>query len=422
MIATLLPFAITALATTALPQSLVAQSPSRDTTTPPAAQFTFAYTGTLLTNAAGGISRGSLFQNAALIESTINLQRLIGWKSAQVFVSMLGTTGPSPDQFVGDLQGVLSTTAPPGLRLEEAWLEQDLLRNHLSLLAGRYDINTEFYRLQSSGIFLNSSFGIGPELSLSGVEGPSTYPFTALGGRVAYKPTRNTVLRVAILDGIPVDRPDGGMHPFARGDGAFAISEFAILSRPDTGAVIHDRRFIIGRRHPRPYAAKIAIGAWGYSMKLPDLADTLPNGLPVLHSPSGGAYLIADGVVWHSPNRTRELAMFGQLGFGDPAVQRVERYTGAGVALTGPFSRRLSDQIGLAVASASIGEPYRHGQHAAGIPTSSPETAIELTYVANVASWIGLHADLQYIMQPGGVISLRNALVPALQVGVSQTF
>lgn len=405
-----------------LARGLLAQSPLRNGATPPEAQFTVAYTGTLVNNAAGGVARGSLFQNAALIESTINLQRLIGWKSAQVFASILGTTGPSPDRFVGDLQGVSSATAPPGLRLEEAWLEQDLLRNHVSLLAGRYDINSEFYRLQSSAIFLHSSFGLGPELGLSGVAGPSTYPFTSLGGRVAYKPTRNTVLRVAVLDGIPFDRPDGGMHPFARGDGAFAISEFAILSRPDTAAVIHDRRFLIGRGPPRPYAAKIAIGAWGYTTDLPDLADTLPNGSPVIHDGSGGAYLIADGVIWHSANQAKELAMFGQLGFGSPAVQTVDGYTGLGLSLIGASSRRPNDEIGLGIASARIGSHYRRKQTAAGIPTTTPETAVELTYVASVASWIGLHGDLQYVIRPGGVSSRSNALVPSLEIGVSKTF
>src|SRR5207253_10183357 len=40
---------------------------------------------------------------------------------------------------------------PPGaVRLEEAWLQQNLLDNRLSWLVGRYDLNTEFYRLQRS--------------------------------------------------------------------------------------------------------------------------------------------------------------------------------------------------------------------------------------------------------------------------------
>ena len=123
-------------------------------------------------------------------------------------------------------------------------------------------------------------------------------------------------------------------------------------------------------------------------------------------------------MIWHTTNHMKELAIFGQLGFGNPAVQKVDGYTGAGLLLSGLFSRRPSDEVGLAVASAQIGSQYRRARTAAGIPTSSPETAVELTYLANVASWIGLHADLQYVIRPGGVVSLRNALVPAFQIGV----
>jgi carbohydrate-selective porin OprB len=57
--------------------------------------------------------------------------------------------------------------------------EKNLLDNQFSVLAGLYELNSEFYRLQSAGLFLNSSFGIGPEFSQSGLEGPSIFPSTS---------------------------------------------------------------------------------------------------------------------------------------------------------------------------------------------------------------------------------------------------
>ncbi len=403
-----------------LPSILLAQSP--DSTKRAATQFTLAYTPTLVNNVAGGVTRGSLVQHAALLEATLDLHQLVEWKGAHFFISLLGTGGPPADSMVGDLQGVLSTAAPTGLRLEEAWLEQDFLHNRLSLLAGRYDINYEFYRLQSSGFFLNSSFGIGPELSFAGLLGPSTYPFTSLGARFAYKPARNMVVRAALLDGVPVDRPHGGIHPFARGDGAFAIAELAMLSRPDTGVLIHDPRFRIGRGPPRPYVSKLAVGVWGFTTDLPDLSDTTAGGAPVMHPRSGGAYLVADGVVWHSRDTTTVLALFTQLGISDPDVTTINGYVGGGLALTGPFRRRPDDQLGLAVASARVSSHYRRARSANGTPTSSPETTIELTYLANIVEWLGVHADLQYVVRPGGTLSLGNSLVPSLELGLSRTF
>jgi len=65
------------------------------------------------------------------------------------------------------------------------------------------------------------------EFGQSGVEGPSIFPRTSIGLRVAFKPTSETVLRVALLDGVPLVRPDGSRAAFRGGDGLLAVAEFA---------------------------------------------------------------------------------------------------------------------------------------------------------------------------------------------------
>jgi hypothetical protein len=72
---------------------------------------------------------------------------------------------------------------------------------------------------QSAGLFLNSSFGIGPEFSQSGLEGPSIFPNTSIEGRFAVKPIEGIVLRPAVLGGVPVDQPNGSRQVFAKDDG-----------------------------------------------------------------------------------------------------------------------------------------------------------------------------------------------------------
>lgn len=99
------------------------------------------------------------------------------------------------------------------------------------MLVGRYDLNSEFYRLQSASLFLNSSFGIGPEFSQSGLEGPSIFPNTSVGARFAIKPIEEIVLRTAVLDGVPVDRPNGTREIFAQGDGVLAVTEVSVVVR-----------------------------------------------------------------------------------------------------------------------------------------------------------------------------------------------
>ena len=300
--------------------------------------------------------------------------------------------------------------APPAPRIEELWLQQNLLGNHLSWLVGRYDLGTEFYRVQSGALFTNSSFGTGPEFGHSGVAGPSIFPNPAVGTRIDFKPTPNTVWRVALLDGVPVDRPAQGIRLFAPGDGALIVGELALLARPDTGGggEPRHRRFAIGRGLTRSYAGKLALGAWYYTARFPDLVDTLPNGTRVQHRGSGGAYVIGD-------QKVGSFTVFAQLGLGDGRVNQVGGYVGGGVTLTGPLASRAQDALGLAVAAARNGSHFERAQAAAGVPAAG-ETTVELTYAVELSSWVMMQPDLQYVIRPGGTALTRNAVVLGLRL------
>jgi porin len=367
--------------------------------------LTFSYTGEFMQNAVGGSRRGSTFAGAAGVEGTLLLKRLVGWNGARVFVFALDTHGGAPSDLVGDVQGVSNLEASPAVRLEEAWLQQNLLDNRLSWLVGRYDLSTEFYRLQSGALFINSSFGIGPEFAHSGVAGPSIFPTTAVGTRVDFKPSRNVVWRAAVLDGVPVDRPGDGIRVFAPGDGALVVAEVALLARPDTVSVPRQRRFGIGRGRARPYAGKLALGAWYYTARFPDLSDT------TLHRGSAGAYLIGDVTV-------RSLTAFAQLGLGDGRVNQIGGYLGGGLTFTAPFPSRAQDALGLAVAAARNGSHYERAQTSAGV-SAAGETTVELTYLAQFGSWLTVQPDVQYVIHPGGTRAMRNAMVPGLRIALS---
>jgi porin len=393
------------------------QTPGRDSSSR-SLMMTLSYTGELVWNAAGGRRSGAAIPGAAGVQATLLLGPLVGWRGARVFVFGLGTHGGAPSNLVGDAQGVSNLEAPPRVRLEELWLQQNLLRNRLSLLVGRYDLNAEFYRLASGALFVNSSFGIGPEFAQSGVAGPSIFPNTAVGTRVAFKPSANVAVRAAVFDGVPVDRTEGGVRLFAAGDGALLVGEVALLSRPARGEP-RQARFMIGRGAPRPYAGKLALGAWYYTASFPDLVDTLPDGEPRRHRGSGGAYVIADQTVWSAgPGRSGALTAFVQVGLGDGRMNQIGGYRGGGLTLTGAFGGRAQDELGLAVAAALNGSHYKEVRTATVVPGAG-ETTLELTYLAQLRSWLALQPDVQYVLHPGGNRGARNALVLGLRLALS---
>ncbi len=394
---------------------------AQDGATAPTLDLSVSYTGELVGNAAGGLVRGARYAGLAGAQGALDLDRLVGWGGARIFVMGLYVHGDQPSELVGDLQGVSNLEAPSGLRLEEAWLQQNLLQNHVSILVGQYDISTEFYRLQTGSLFLNSSFGTGPEFALSGSEGPSIYPYTSLGARAEYKPTDRSVFRFALMDGEPVIRPEGSPGLFSSEDGLLLVGEFAWLTRPDTSALIpRERRFQIGRGLVRPYSGKVGIGGWYYTRTFLDLADTLPDGSPVERQGSYGIYAVADQEIWRDgKGSARTVMVFGQLGLADPKVNQVAGYLGAGITLTAPFKRRTQDEAGIAVAAARMGSHYKRSQERLGLDVANGEPAGELTYLLQLATWCVVQPDLQFVIDPGASRSVSDAFVLGLRVALT---
>ncbi len=362
-------------------------------------------------NLAGGLHRGTTYVGNLHLQLILDGQRLVDWPGSTCYLDVLSIHGGQPSDFVGDAQGVSNMEAPAALKLEEAWLQQNFFANHSSVLAGLYDLNSEFYRLQSAGLFLNNSFGIGPEFSKSGREGPSIFPFTSLGARFALKPERGVVLRAAVLDGVPFERPDGHAA-FQSGDGLLFVSEAAILERPAAKDQPSSHRFRIGRfAMLPPYDGKLAVGGWYYTATFDDLSVVDANGKPVQHRGSGGFYLLADRIIFQDPDRSgRSLSAFTQLGFGDPRVNRFGSYIGAGLVASGFVSSHQNDELGLAIAIARNGSHFIALQNQQGTPVLHSETTIELTYSMQVNKWLAVQPDLQYVIDPNTDPSVQNAL------------
>lgn len=367
----------------------------------------------------GGLKRGATYHGNLNLQLTFDLGRLAGWRDATVFLSGLRIHGGHPSEFAGDAQGVSSIEGPEKWTLEEAWIEKNFHGNQFSVLIGRYDLNSELYHLHAADLFLNSSFGIGPEFSQSGQGGPSIYPNTSVGGRFAVKPKEGLVIRGAVMDGVPVERPTG-RDVFAKGDGLLLVGEVAFLSRPAQEVErVRPHRFRLGRQAQLPpYDAKLAVGVWHYTASFPDLVQTQADGTPVIHHGSTGAYGIGETIVYKGAGG-RELRVFGQAGVGDSRVNRFGGYTGCGLDLTGFIPGRQDDEIGIAVARAWNGNPYIEQQEGMGQPVSRAETAVELAYLAQVTSWLHVQPDVQYVFRPNTDPRIPDALVVLLRVELS---
>lgn len=374
------------------------------------------YTGDLAAVTHGGLERRVVYLDNLDLTLTVDLALALGLDATTLFLYGLGNQGGDPSRYVGDAQGVNNIEAPNSWRLYEAWVEHRVPRARLALLAGLYDLNAEFAFLRTAQLFLHSSHGIGAEFGLSGRNGPSVFPVTSLGARLRWLPLSNVSVQGVVLDGVPGDpaAPRGTHVVFGSGDGALIVVEVGYLVGFDDagppGRRRRGRRRLASRAGIGGHTTKLALGAWRYTGRLEAIEA---GAAPTSRSGSHGAYVLAE------TEPTPGLALFARLGLADGAVNRFTAYTGGGAVWQGPIPARRQDRVGVALAVAHNGEPYRNAIERAGGSATARESVIELTYLARLIESLSAQGDLQYVMDPNTDPAVPDAWIATMRIQLS---
>ncbi len=337
------------------------------------------YRASLWHNADGGLATGSAYlEDAGMTVST-------GDDDAPSFFLYLlwNNSTTFSDRYTGDLQGVSNIDAPGAFRVYEAWYERALTKRS-SLRIGLYDLNAEFDAIGTAGLFINSSHGIGAEYGQTGRAGPSIFPVTSLAARVAWQPSAASMLRYAVLDGVPGDPTDASRTTIRLGDG---------------DGLLHALEF----EQTLPGGLRLGVGGWQYTSDF----DNVATGAAGRDDGNRGFYGFAEGQLWSAG--VRELRGFARYGVADDRFNSLGDYFGAGLVLQAPVAGRPEDQLGFAVARAGTGSPARA---AAGL--LAHETTFELTWRLSVSEWLVLQPSVQYVVNPGADATLGNAFVAGL--------
>lgn len=339
-------------------------------------------------NTRGGLARGSRYVDMLVLTAGADTGAAFGHPGGTIFTSVFIHHNSAAD-LAGETQTVSNIDFDDGQQVFEAWYEQALGDAGSSLKLGLYDLNSEFDHIDAAGLFINSNFGIGVDFSQSGVNGPSVAPLSALALRGIWQPHPEWQLLGAVLDAVPGEAGGSNRHNRIELDareGALLVAEVV---------------------HAREGGARLGAGAWHYSKRFGHL---LPAGTAAR---SQGAYAHAETPL--GAGGAHAWTGFARVGYATPEVNPVQYGAEAGVVMAGPLWH-ADDQLGLAVATARNGRPWRDAQALAGAATDSAETFVELTWQTRLAPWLSLQPDLQYFINPGADPARRNALLAGLRI------
>ncbi len=341
----------------------------------------FSHRSDLISNLSGGAKKETLWLGFTDAVGSFDLEKLHGWSGLSVFFQLHSQLGGKPnnniDSFMGvDNQEVGTNTA----QFYQAWVQQNLYDDSLSLLVGLYPVDAEFYVTDTSGEFTHPSMGMSAELAQAGVNGPPVYPMGALGTRVKYiSPGRTSYFQMAVTDGVPGDPANAhGTHiRLDKGDGTFAIAEIGYAPEQQEGF------------------NKASFGMWRYSTRFDDLVDVDGSGNPIQRS-STGWYFLAERTLFSEQDPAQGMAGFFRYGTASKDIHDSDGSFSLGLRYAGLFDGRDEDVAGIAMTSSKVSAKYKSLN-----PTAASETMLEITYRMQFNNWLTVQPLYQRIMNPG---------------------
>ena len=428
------------------------------------------YTGEVFGNPAGGYRQGVVYDGLLTTGLDVDFEKLVRVRGLKLHALAYYPHGASgTDKYTRDLGRFSNVDAFDTVRLFELWLETSIFDNGINLRVGQVAADAEFATTQGGALFISSNFGALPIISLN-VPSP-IYPQATPGVRLRLNsPDARFYLQAGVYAGNPdADRigdpsPDfragtayndhGVRFPVSGNQGAFSVYEAGFLLNQTKDATGLPGAYRLGGFFHTDTFADNRRDVAGRS-----LADPRSDGRPRAHDGDGGFYAAADQVVYRRPGAagTRredvsqtasapvgnaadssfavagaalpsgpELRVFGRLGFAPWEDRSLAGfYAEAGLNYRGLLPGRGRDFFGVGFAytdlSGDLRRLAREANRFRGTRDARPdyEATLELTYQANLAPWLSVQPDLQYLVHPGGSPRYGNALVLGVRTVVT---
>lgn len=340
------------------------------------------YVSDLVSNIGGGEKRGTIFLgNINVIWENKNFN-IFGFQENELRLNIVGHHGEDPSTYSGDY-GITSNIEAPAntIKIFELYNKKNLKNNIGFILFGLHDLNTVFYTSEPADLFLNSTFGIGAELSQIGGNGPSIYPTTSVAAIVSINFFENSSISIGIYDGLSgnPDKPTGNQIRIADDEGYLFILEYCLS--------FEDKNF--------------KIGSWNHSRQVEKIKDTSETG----HS--RGGYIIFDKSV-------ESVSGFFKYGVAQEEYDQFSKNLVLGLSYEKPFFLAKKGELGFAMSSIKNSQYYVDNNGG-----KERELIAEFTYKFDLNEFISLQPDFQYIKYPSASSDIDYANVITLRTEIS---
>jgi porin len=350
----------------------------------------------LMASVAGGSRRGQAYAGQLTVEIDTDLEKLASLRGLSFVLSGNWASGTNLSGDIGNTFNVAQYFAGDQVRLTDMYLLQSLFDGGIELKAGRFSTSSDFLASPLDVSFVNEAANPILTAVQINVPGVTDDPNATWAGRIVTRPSPALSFSAGAYysdPGLDQLTANGTEFGVSRDAGYFVIGEAAYLLNVENDAPGLRGRYRLGGYYDSNRYA---------SLSKPGHQQTGNFGLYA----TGEQMVFREG----GPGTAQGLSLFGALIYAPTAsINSLPWFGAAGTSYRGLVPGRPSDTAAFAL---------YYGGFSRYLPGQTYELVLEWTYAIMVGRRLTVQPDVQYVINPGGVSSVGNAVVLGTQIGI----
>ncbi|WP_460138454.1 carbohydrate porin [Pseudomonas sp. H2_D07] len=384
------------------------------------------YVGEMGYNAHGGFNddKTGRYSDQFGLGVALDLQKLWGWDNTQAKIQFTNRNGQniSNDRIGDPRAGTLSSSMEVYgrghmVRLTQFWIQHQMFDNKLDVKLGYFGEGEDFNTFPCD--FQNLSF-CGSQVG-NYVNTWYNWPVSQAAIRVKYNITPELYAQIGAYNQNPSQLEHGNGFKLSGSGTKGTVIPVELVWSPKVNNLPGEYR----------------VGYYKSAADAPDVREDVNGGNAVLtgadfrtrSSKKGYWFVAQQQLTTHNGDASRGLNIAVNATFHDKETNLVDNYQSLMLVYKGPFDARPKDDVGIGAARLHVNNDVKKNAEllnaANGVsdydnplytPIRETEYNFEINYGFHVTNWLTVRPNLQYVVQPGGVDKVDNALVAGLKI------
>ncbi|MBF6030093.1 carbohydrate porin [Pseudomonas sp. P115] len=384
------------------------------------------YVGEMGYNAHGGYNNDKTGRYADQfgLGVALDLEKLWGWDNTQAKIQLTNRNGQniSNDRIGDPRAGTLSSSMEVYgrghmVRLTQFWIQHQMFDNKLDVKLGYFGEGEDFNTFPCD--FQNLSF-CGSQVG-NYVNTWYNWPVSQAAIRVKYHITPELYAQIGAYNQNPSQLEHGNGFKLSGSGTKGTVIPVELVWSPKVNNLPGEYR--VGFYKSAADAADVREDVNGNN------AATTGEDYRTRSSKKGYWFVAQQQLTTHNGDASRGLNIAANATFHDKETNTVDNYQSLMLVYKGPFDARPKDDVGIGAARLHVNKDVKKNAELLNVangvddydnalytPIRETEYNFEINYGFHVTNWLTVRPNLQYVVQPGGVDKVDNALVAGLKI------